>query len=304
MDYFMLLRPTLFLPLWIFFLLGAHHAEGEISLGAVGAFILYTMLMGGVYIFNQIIDRESDKKNKKLFLLSDGLIPLKNAYIEMTTLFLIAVSASFILGINIFIAFLVSLFLGITYSLPPIETKGKPFLDILWNSCGYGVLAFMVGWLAVVSEPSKSMFITAIPYFFAVAAVFVNTTIPDIEGDRREGKVTTGVFLGKKNTLLLGVILDFVAIVVSYLMGERGYICLIGAGLAFPIFLIAYIKQTKKTILFSFRAIPGILAIIVFFISPIIIPLFAAVLGVQKVYYKRKFNIDYPSMFSGKERDF
>jgi 4-hydroxybenzoate polyprenyltransferase len=304
MDYFMLLRPTLFLPLWIFFLLGAHHAGGEISLGAVSAFVFYTMLMGGVYIFNQIIDIESDKKNKKLFLLSDGLIPLKNAYIEMTALFFIAVSGSFILGMKIFIAFLVSLFLGITYSLPPVETKGKPFLDILWNASGYGVLAFMVGWLVVASEPSKSMFVIAIPYFFAVAAVFVNTTIPDIEGDREEGKVTTGVFLGRKNTLLLGIILDLVAIVVSFYLREKGYICLIGAGLAFPIFLIAYIKQTKKTILFSFRAIPGILAIIVFFISPIIIPLFAAVLGVQKVYYKRKFNIDYPSIFSGKERDF
>ena len=299
----MLLRPTLFLPLWIFFLLGAHHGEGEISLGAVSVFILYTMLMGGVYIFNQIVDRESDKKNKKLFLISDGLIPLKNAYIEMSVLFIIAVFGSFLFGLNIFSAFMFSLFFGITYSLPPVETKGKPFLDIIWNASGYGVLAFIVGWLSV-AEASISMFLIAMPYFFAVAAVFVNTTIPDIEGDREEGKVTTGVFLGKKNTLLLGIILDLVAIIVSYFLGEKGYICLIGAGLAFPIFLVAYIKQTKKSILFSFRAIPGILAIIVFYITPIIIPLFAAVLGVQRNYYKKKFNIVYPAVFSGKERDF
>jgi len=299
----MLLRPTLFLPLWIFFLLGAHHAEGEISFVAVSAFILYTMLMGGVYIFNQIVDRESDRKNKKLFLISDGLIPLKNAYIEMGTLFVIAVTGSFFLGVNILIAFLISLFLGITYSLPPVETKGKPFLDIIWNAAGYGVLAFIVGWLAAAG-PSKAMFLIAIPYFLAVAAVFVNTTIPDIEGDREEGKVTTGVFLGKKKTLLLGIILDLIAIIVAYFLGEKGYICLIGAGLAFPIFLIAYIKQSKKAILFSFRAIPGIFAIIVFRYTPIIIPLFAVVFGVQKSYYKKKFNIDYPAIFSGQERDF
>jgi 4-hydroxybenzoate polyprenyltransferase len=303
MDYFMLLRPTLFLPLWIFFLLGAHHGEGEISWTAIGTFVFYTMLMGGVYIFNQIVDRESDRKNKKLFLLSDGFIPLRNAYVEMGILFAVSILGSFFLGIDIFIALLISLFLGITYSLPPIETKGKPFLDIFWNASGYGVLAFIVGWLAT-SEPSNTMFIIAIPYFFAVAAVFVNTTIPDIEGDREEGKFTTGVFLGKKNTLLLGLILDLVAIIVSYFLGEKGYICLIGAGLAFPIFLIAYIKQTKKSILFSFRAIPGILAVIVFISTPIIIPLFAVVLGVQKSYYKKKFNIDYPAIFSGKDRDF
>jgi 4-hydroxybenzoate polyprenyltransferase len=303
MDYFMLLRPTLFLPLWLFFLLGAYHADGEISLGAVSTFILYTMLMGGVYIFNQIVDRESDKRNKKLFLLSDGLIPLKNAYIEMGILFAVSIFGALLFGLDVFVAFLVSLFMGITYSLPKIETKGKPFLDIIWNAAGYGVLALIVGWLAV-AEPSGSMFLTAIPYFFAVAAVFVNTTIPDIEGDREEGKLTTGVFLGKRKTLFLAVVLDLLAIVTAYLLGERGYICLIGAGLAFPIFVFAYIKQTKKSILFSFRAIPGILAIIVFFITPVIIPLFAAVLGVQKIYYKNKFNIDYPNVFSGEERSF
>ena len=299
----MLLRPTLFLPLWIFFLLGAHYAEGEVSLRTVSTFILYTMLMGGVYIFNQIIDRESDKKNKKLFLISDKLISLKNAYIEMGILLAVSILGSFLLGFDIFAVFLVSLFMGITYSLPKVETKGRPFLDIIWNAAGYGVLAFMIGWLAA-EAPSGSMFLTALPYFFAVAAVFVNTTIPDIEGDKEEGKVTTGVFLGKQKTLLLGVILDFIAIVTAYLLGERGYICLIGAGLAFPIFVFAYIKQTKKSILFSFRAIPGILAIIVFFITPIIIPLFVAVLGVQKSYYKKKFDIDYPAVFSGEERDF
>jgi 4-hydroxybenzoate polyprenyltransferase len=303
MNYFMLLRPTLFLPLWIFFLLGVHHAGGEISLKVVSAFVLYTMLMGGVYIFNQIVDRESDKKNKKLFLLSNNFVPLKHAYVEMMILFAVSIFGAFFLGINIFIALLASLFMGITYSLPKIETKGKPFLDIIWNAAGYGVFALIVGWMAV-SRPSTSMFLTAIPYFFAVAAVFVNTTIPDMEGDKEEGKVTTGVFLGKQKTLFLAVILDLAAIITAYFLGGRGYICLIGAGLAFPIFVFAYIKQTKKSILFSFRVIPGILAIIVFFITPIIIPLFAAVLGVQKIYYKNKFNINYPAVFSGEERNF
>ena len=297
----MLLRPTLFLPLWVFFLLGAHFAEGKITLRAVIIFVLYTMLMGGIYIFNQIIDRESDRKNEKLFLLSEDFIPLKNAYIEMGMLFVLSVLGSFFLGMYIFIAFLISLFLGITYSLPPVETKGRPFLDVLWNASGYGLLAFIVGWLTA-SAPSRLMLIAGIPYFFAVAAVFVNTTIPDIEGDREEGKITTGVFLGKKNTLLFGIFFDLIAIIISYLL--KDYLCLIGAGLAFPIFLVAYIKQTRKTILFSFRAIPGILAIIVFFITPIIIPLFVVVLGVRKIYYKKNFNMDYPAIFSGKDKDF
>jgi 4-hydroxybenzoate polyprenyltransferase len=301
MDYFMLLRPSLFLPLWIFFLLGAYFGKGEISLRAAVVFVLYTLLMGGVYILNQIIDRDSDKRNEKLFLLSEDYITLRNAYIEMGILFVLAILGSFFLDKYIFIAFLISLLMGVTYSIPPFETKGKPFLDILWNASGYGLMAFIVGWLSA-SLPSGSMFIHGIPYFFAVAAVFVNTTIPDIEGDRSEGKITTGVFLGKKNTLLLGIFFDLLAVVISFLL--KDYICLIGAGLALPIFLFAYFKPTKKSILFSFRAIPGILAVIVCIITPIIIPLFALVLVVQKFYYKKKFNIDYPAIFSGKDRDF
>ncbi len=301
MDYFILLRPSLFLPLWIFFLLGAYFANGEISLRAVAIFILYTLLMGGVYILNQVIDIESDKKNEKLFLLSEGHISLKNAYIEMGILFVLSVLVSLLLGIDIFIVFIISLLFGVTYSIPPLETKGRPFLDIIWNALGYGLLAFVVGWLSV-AKSSGLMIVSGIPYSFAVAAVFVNTTIPDIEGDRQEGKITTGVFLGKKNTLLLAIFLDLAAIVISYLL--KDYICLIASGLAFPIFLIAYVKQTKKIILFSFRAIPGILAVMVFIITPIVIPLFAFIIGVQRIYYRRKFNIEYPAIFSGKDRDF
>jgi 4-hydroxybenzoate polyprenyltransferase len=202
MDYIMLLRPSLFLPLWIFFLLGAYFGKGEISLKAVVVFVIYTLLMGGIYILNQIVDRDSDRRNEKLFLLSEDYIPLRNAYIEMVSLFVLSILGSFFLDKHIFTAFLISFLMGVTYSVPPFETKGKPFLDIFWNASGYGLIAFVVGWLSA-SLPSGSMLIHGIPYFFAVAAVFVNTTIPDIEGDREEGKITTGVFIGKKNNLLI-----------------------------------------------------------------------------------------------------
>ena len=301
MDYFMLLRPSLFLPLWIFFFLGVYHAGGKISLSTGIVFVLYTLLMGGVYILNQILDRESDKTNDKLFLLSEGHITVKNAYIEMGLVFVISLIGSFFIDLNIFVVFLLSLFMGITYSVPPIDTKGKPFLDIIWNGIGYGILAFVAGWLSLAGF-SRLMLITSIPYFFAVAAVFVNTTIPDIEGDFDEGKITTGVFLGKRNTLLMGVFLDLIAIVISYFL--KNYICLIGSGLALPIFLFACVKRTKKSILFSFRVVPAILMIIVFYLMPVVIPVFLFVLVIQKVYYKRKFDVDYPAVFSGKDRDF
>ncbi|MCK4571813.1 hypothetical protein KAT89_02680, partial [candidate division WOR-3 bacterium] len=89
MDYFILMRPTLFIPVWMFFLLGVHFADGSLNFRSISIFILYTSLMGGVYILNQIVDRESDRKNEKLFLLSDEIIPISYAYLEMLLLFII-----------------------------------------------------------------------------------------------------------------------------------------------------------------------------------------------------------------------
>lgn len=301
MDYFILLRPMLFLPVWIFFLLGAHFAEGTLSLRSISIFIIYTLLMGGVYILNQIVDCESDKKNEKLFLLSDKIIPVSHAYIEMILLILLSLGLSILYDKSVFFYFLISLFMGIAYSLPPFKIKSRPFLDLLWNSIGYGFLAFLIGWISV-NSPSYQMWIRGIPYFLIVGAVFANTTIPDIKGDRAEGKITTGVFLGKNKTLIIGIILDTFAFITSYLL--KDYISLIVAGLSLPFFIYAAINPKNGPILLSFRVPVVILALEVCIITPIIIPLFLFIFLIQKVYYRRKFNINYPAFYSGADKEF
>lgn len=301
MDYFILMRPTLFIPVWMFFLLGVHFADGSLNFRSISIFILYTSLMGGVYILNQIVDRESDRKNEKLFLLSDEIIPISYAYLEMLLLFIIPLGLSILFGKVIFFYFLLSLFMGITYSLRPFQIKARPFLDLFWNSTGYGFLAFIIGWISV-SNPSYQMWIRGMPYFLVVGAVFANTTIPDIKGDREEGKITTGVFLGMRKTLTLGVILDFFALIASYLL--KDYICFILAAISLPIFIYAAISTRNKSILLSFRAPVVILAVEVSIITPIIIPLFLLIFLIQKIYYRKKFNINYPAIYSGADKEF
>ncbi|MCK4525740.1 UbiA family prenyltransferase [candidate division WOR-3 bacterium] len=301
MDYFVLMRPTLFLPIWVFFILGAHFAGGALSWRSVLTFILYTLLMGGIYILNQIVDRESDKKNEKLFLLSDEIIPLSNAYLEMILLFIVSIGLSLFLGRVIFYFFLLSFFMGITYSLPKIEIKARPILDIIWNSIGYGFLSFGVGWLSVAALSGR-MWLHGLPYLFAVSAVFVNTTIPDIKGDRVEGKITTGVLLGKQRTLILGIIFDVIAIIIACLINDP--ICLIAAGLSLPVFIYAAVRPKKKAILLSIRATSAILGIAVCVVTPLIIPVVILIYSVQKIYYRKKFNVDYPAIFSGADKEF
>ena len=89
-DYLFILRLTLFYPVWIFFLAGywggQRFGNGSFELssqtGAFWVLIGLTLLMGSVYIFNQICDIKTDRINQKLFLIADGYLSIREAYIE------------------------------------------------------------------------------------------------------------------------------------------------------------------------------------------------------------------------------
>ena len=300
-DYIILLRPTLFVPVWTVFLIGHWFSKARFDLFSLLSIFLYTIMMGGVYILNQIVDIESDRENRKLFLLPDGIIPKKRAYLLMFILFGITIPASFAVNPTFGILFIISAIMGVLYSLPPFQLKARPFLDMLSNGIGYGILAFLSGY--TIHKPLNShVFLQTLPYFFFVSAVFVNTTIPDIPGDRKAGKKTTGVFLGKRITLITGVLLDLISLVLSILF--KDIICGIGATVSLPFFVIALARPTKKNILYSIRLTTPTLTVISAILYPgLIFPLLFIYFG-QKAYYRRRFNLNYPSITSGIDSDF
>jgi len=240
-DFVVLLRPTLLIPVWTFFLLGNFWAQGGFSAGRIFnvkfsvhfilSILAFSLMMGGIYILNQIIDRVSDKKNKKLFLISENYIGLKSAYIEMGILWLISILLIIPFSPLYKILFFSSFLMGIFYSLPPVQLKAKPFLDLIANAGGYGILNFSIGWLTQ-NTASPGLWYHTVPYFLAVAAVFINTTILDIPGDKASGEITTGVFLGEKKALFLSVIFIIGSIVSSYFM--KDWICFFVSLLSFP----------------------------------------------------------------------
>ena len=128
-DYVFVLRPTLFLPVWTIFFAG-FFVQNKFSLAATNdavtalngsttglpsfvtvAFAL-TLLMGAVFILNQIMDRRSDSKNKKLFLVAQGHITPKAAFVEAVTLIVLGLGLGFAfspaggLGRNVGVQFL------------------------------------------------------------------------------------------------------------------------------------------------------------------------------------------------------
>ncbi|MDI6840334.1 MAG: UbiA family prenyltransferase [bacterium] len=300
-DYVFLLRPALFVPVWTFFLLGFYRGTSffdgpeihQILKPFTLAFVLYTLLMGGVYILNQIIDIESDRINKKLYLLSEGYIPVKQAWIWMMSLFAAALTLSIPFTTQFKIILLLSLLIGILYSVPPFKFKGRPILDLLSNSFGYGTLAFSLGWL--VGNPfSKETLIFSLPYFFAVGAVFLNTTIPDIEGDRKTNELTTGVLLGERRIYWLSTVFLFISL--GFAICLKDWLCVIACCCSIPLFILALIKHNLKTCFISIRIGAPILVILIgikfIWFIPLLIILFLAI----RIYYKYRFNIIYPKI--------
>jgi 1,4-dihydroxy-2-naphthoate octaprenyltransferase len=183
--------------------------------------------------------------------------------------------------------------LGILYSLPPFKFKARPFLDLLSNAVGYGVVAFCVGWCSY-GKFSKSALLYAIPYFWAVGGVFINTTIPDIEGDKKSKEITIAVFLGEKVAYFLAIGFIFVVLISGILL--KDWIAQIAGGVALPLFILAGIKQRNKECFLSIRMGGAILALLVGIkFWWFLILLVGIVIGVR-LYYKYKFNLTYPKL--------
>lgn len=303
-DYLFILRPLILIPVWNFLLIGAYLAagQGRFTADVAVGLIIYTMVMGGVYILNQIMDIETDRLNKKLYLLAEGLVTMRAAYIELALLWGGAIVLALRFG-PLFVAFiLLSMVLGIMYSVPPVKLKGKPVLDTLANGLGYGTINFAVGWLLVRGlEPGT--FIRFLPYVLSISAVFINTTLVDIEGDHKAGELTTGVLLGPKASHAVSTLIMAVAIVLAYI--GRDYVCLVPAAVSFPLFVYGAVyalvrnRIHRKVTIASFR-LPGLIfTLITAFLFPWYVILLLGVLVGMRVYYKQRFGMTYPTLAGG-----
>lgn len=290
------------MPLWALTLAGHYWAGADAGTYRFAwlpggrillSLLAYSLLMGSVYIANQVFDRDTDRVNKKLYLLAEGYVSLKAAWIEAFLLVLLSLSLSLLFPPGFRLFLLLSLGLGILYSAPPFKFKGRPFLDILSNGLGYGCLAFMTGWLTQ-GEYRGEHLLKSLPYVLAVAAVFINTTVPDIEGDKRTGNITTGVFLGIRGTTLLALLAILGAVVASVLLGD--WLCLIASGAATPLFAWAAVRGRVKPAMVAYQLGGGMLVLLLGVLFPWFLVLLLLTFAALWVYHKMRFGLSYPAL--------
>lgn len=302
LDYVFILRPVLLIPPWTLLLLGYFWGSRGGFPGAgwpvrlpsgslLLALVTYSLLLGGIYILNQVYDRETDRANRKVFFLSGGLVPLPAAIFEALALLVV----SFFLTLRFALSFralvFCSLVLGLLYCTPPVKLKSKPVVDLLSNAVGYGFLAFATGWV-LTAGLSTATLQQSLPYILAVGGVFCLTTIPDIPGDRASGNLTTGVWLGAQKTALLAATLLGGSLAVALLLHD--YVCSFACLLGLPFFILA---ATRTDVPACLRAewVGGLSLVL---IAGVLYPWFLLVLAATflclKRYYSVRFGLRYP----------
>lgn len=300
LDYFFVLRPTLFYPVWTFFLagfsggsrfpVGTDHFSHSVSSLWIG--LALTFLMGGVYIINQIYDVETDRKNGRLFLIAIGAIPERKAFLQ--ALLLIGTSLGFAFWVDFLLGFgflTLLFFAGILYNFPPTVWKNHPYGGILVNGIG-GMLIYDLGWISGGGDQELSWRILL--YGIAGVAVFLYTTLPDLKGDAKTGKITFAVRYGISKTIFYGFLLESGVVVLAFFLRE--WLLFIPSVLVWPLFLLATLRKQLPDALRAVKYSVFALASAVCVKFPWYTVLIVAIFSITKWYYKKRFRFDYPSL--------
>jgi 4-hydroxybenzoate polyprenyltransferase len=300
-----LIRPPLLCASTTFFFAGAVSAlkqTGQIRTtqlipGALSNLLLFVLVVSAAFIVNQIRDVESDRLNRKTFLLPGGVVSRREAWLVLAGLITLAVGMS--LGADPAVRYLtiMGLALGFAYSVPPLRFKGRPVLDMAANVAGFAVVGFAMGWLAV-TEPGSRLWIRCLPYALAMCGIFLNTCIPDEAGDRKLGDRTSCVVLGRRTVGTLILVFMAASAVSGAVSGE--ILCALAVVGSLPAMIAVGLEPTPCNSVMASQYSARLLLLLVCVKAPLL-----AIMGLiayfgSRVYYRKRFGLRYPDMTGAK----
>lgn len=322
-DYFFILKPIMFFPVWVLFLSGYYvqnktepylHSEGNISNG-VAAFgedrliwlgLAVTILMGAIFVLNQVMERKSSEAKSKFTFIAPEMLTPKSAFIESSILIVLTLCFSFFFFWKIgVLAFIILLLLGYLFNFSPFAWKDKLILALLAKL----VTAFLLfggGWF-FNGRLSSALVIQASPYLCFFLSLLLFEAVENSPSDDSQGKSAFAEKFGFSTTLFVAVVLTVVSIAIAFILKDE--LIFYPALFALPFFLWAAIsaknceveRSLKYAMVFLIIAISfkwGILFKNYFFIGTVATIYFSA-----KIYYRLRFGVNYPTLAveTGKE---
>lgn len=301
LDYVFVLRPTQFFPLWMTMLSGYAMASGTGLFSTEPlpyfAILLLTLNFGAGFIFNQIVDRENDRHNNKLFLISHDHITLQSAWIEGILLTLVSFAGGYFVSIPFMLSAICFTGIGILYNF--LGFMNRPILGAAMNFSG-GLISFISGAYAASADEQSfyQLLFFSLPYGFAWAAVYVLVTLPDLEGDRKFGKRTAAVHYGIKTTLTAALVLDGLALQFAGMTKEPVILLTVGSAalISFPLFWKVLKEMNPKEIFAPVKYSMLFLAAGVAIYLPQFLILILGNYMACRFYYRRRFGLNYPNL--------
>lgn len=103
--------------------------------------LIFSLLTGAVYIFNDLVDLRSDQKHpfKKKRPLASGKLPIELALFVSIAGFFVSLSLGWLLSFFLFLAMMIYLILQIVYSS---FLKNQPILDVMAIALGFMVRVY------------------------------------------------------------------------------------------------------------------------------------------------------------------
>jgi 4-hydroxybenzoate polyprenyltransferase len=305
-DALFLCRPVLLIPVWVFSMFGYLSGLSErngFSLSAAWKaplhvpwwIFVFSLSVGAVYVFNQIVDRKVDALNAGFALLIKGEIPVWHAWVTAGVLsaLSIVVPLFFLPALAIFSCS--ALVIGLLYCTRPAYFTGRPILDFLTNATGYGIVSFGVGWYLAEGTFGTNFLVSALPYFLMMCAGSISSTLPDFEGDKKGGKMTTAVFLGVGSSHLLATGLLVVAAIESLAFGD--YVAAVCSITSLPLYVIfLFFKKSPYAMEGTYKGGYLICMFVSCVVYPFIFPAALVIFAATVLYFRLRHHVFYPSL--------
>ena len=297
-DLVFLLRPVLLGPVWTIY------AAGALAAGAAPGWdlLFVSLLVSGVYVHNQLTDIESDRANGKLFLLADGHVSRRAAWVVLVVLWSAAMAWASAQGARLWL-YLAALLLGVAYNSARGQGnpwKARPWAGLLANVGAHGPLTFVAGFTAasgtggaLPTDAWLTGMMASAPYATAVAGVYLATTIVDRAGDVAAGKITWAVRYGGRAAAWAIVSLVAASAASAWVVDD---LCMAAAalvGLAWAALLVR--DPTPSAATRCAKAAITALALAVAIRWPPMFALAAATFSASRLYYRERFSIRYPT---------
>ena len=299
LDLIFAARPMLHLPSWSIFLVALHYhhqLSGQyFSLQDLFILVGITLMTAGAMYLNQVFDVASDEINRKLGFISRGDLRER----DMMAAFLTASLAGSVIGgfisfvtLGIFVQ---AFALAWIYSVPPFRLKDRAFSGMLANGWAFGwLISFAVMPEINLNNAGLLGWDNPFYFFYVVAAVHCLTTIPDRVGDRATGKMTVAVVLGSRITYSLAALFYLLALVTALLSGFIPLAVL--AGIALALIGVNLLGGERIPATMAAKIPILLLTLLAGTFYPAFLVFIIVLVWLTRVYYRRRFNMVYPSL--------